>query len=125
MWPAQHAAVADAAARLQDRGDSGSRFQFNRLPDLSVAAQLSGNPFGTRGSVIADPFCCECGESRFQNARCAISVVPALVVQGVVRMSVVLIARCAGVVRRPVMLIARCAGCGTKARCAETPLKQM
>jgi hypothetical protein len=30
----------------QDRGDFGSRMRLERFPDLSVAAQLMGNPLG-------------------------------------------------------------------------------
>ena len=39
-----------------------------------------GKPFGTRGKVIGIPFSISCGEAGFLNARCASSVVQALVV---------------------------------------------
>jgi len=68
-----------------------------------------GRPFGVRGSVIGIPFSIWMrGELRFLKARCAGSVVPVLVVLGVVR--------------PPVVLIARCARCGTTARGADCPL---
>jgi len=71
-----------------------------------------------------------CGTFRILKARCAASVVPAPVVQRVVRWPVVRSARCAGVVQTPVMrkarfgqpdrvrsvvpITARCAGCDPK-----------
>ena len=84
--------------------------------------RLNGNPFGTRGSVIATPFSFwmwriglpegALYQFRRAGARCA----------GVVRRPVVQKVRCAEVVRRLVVLVARYAGRDTEACCADGPL---
>jgi len=79
-----------------------------------VAAQLNGNPFGVRGAWLPVFFDVDNGGLRFLKARCADSVVPARVVEGVVRRRVVLIARDGqpdGVLR-VVQIDARYAGVG-------------
>jgi len=43
---AEHAHAVDATARPQDRGFFGSQNRLERAPDLLVAAQLMGKPFG-------------------------------------------------------------------------------
>jgi len=78
-----------------------------------VAAPLNPNPFGVRGGVSVILFWFGCGESGFLKARCAISVVPVLVVPRVVRAPVVLEAGCAGVIPR---LVVRIAGSGQRDR---------
>jgi len=104
---AQPAHAVDAASRPQDPSFFEGWYRFNRLPDLSVAAQLMGIPFGVRGTWLASLF--------YVMSRIALVERPLCPLRRAGT-------RGAEVVRWPVVRSARYAARDTKARCAECPL---